>query len=76
MNVYIIISAKEGCVKDNIERKEQDSLKMKNAMIELTKEITKNELKHTCRITTIYKADKEMRLPEWEEFYENLRPAN
>ena len=76
VNVYIIISAKEGCVKDNIERKEQDSLKMKNAMIELTKEITKNELKHTCRITTIYKADEEMKLPEWEEFYENLRPAN
>lgn len=76
VNVYIIISAKEGCVKDNIERKEHDSLKMKKAMIELTKEITKKELKHTYRITTTYDPNEEMKLPEWEEFYENLRPAN
>lgn len=68
VNVYIIISAREGCVKENIERKEQDNIKMQKAMIELTKEITKKELKQTCRITTPYNANVEMILPKWEEF--------
>lgn len=77
VNVYIIISAKEGCVKENIERKEQDNRKMQKAMIELTKEITKKELKQTCRLTSPYEAHTEMILPRWEEFYyANLRPAN
>lgn len=77
VNVYIIISAKEGCVKDNIERKQADAKKMQVAMIELTKEITKKELKQTCRITSPYEANVEMILPEWEEFTnENFRAAN
>lgn len=63
-----IRTQREGCVKENIERKEQDNLKMRNVMIELTKEITKKELKQTCRITTPYNAEVEMILPEWEEF--------
>ena len=41
---------------------------MQKAMIELTKEITKKELKQTCRISTPYNAEIEMKLPEWEEF--------
>lgn len=41
VNVYIVISAKEGCVKKNIERKQIDFLKMQREMTELTKEITK-----------------------------------
>jgi len=69
VNVYIIISSKEGCVKENIERKQSDALKMQKAMIELTKEITKKELKKTCRITSPYNADVDMVLPEWGEFY-------
>lgn len=68
VNVYIVISAKEGCVKENIQRKEQDNIKMQKAMIELTKEITKKELKQTCRISIPYNAEIEMKLPEWEEF--------
>ena len=68
VNVYIVISAKEGCVKENIQRKEQDNIKMQKAMIELTKEITKKELKQTCRISTPYNAEIEMKLPKWEEF--------
>lgn len=68
VNVYIVISAKEGCVKENIQKKEQDNIKMQKAMIELTKEITKKELKQTCRISTPYNAEIEMKLPEWEEF--------
>jgi len=68
VNVYIIISSKEGCVKENIERKKADFIKMQTAMIELTKDITKKELKKTCRITTEYKPQNKMMLPEWEEF--------
>ena len=68
VNVYIIISAREGCVKENIERKQADFLKMQKEMTELTKEITKKELRSTCRISTPYEPKQIMRLPEWEEF--------
>ena len=68
VNVYIIISAKEGCVKRNIERKQADFLKMQKEMTELTKEITRKELKSTCRISTPYDPKIKMALPEWEEF--------
>lgn len=68
VNVYIIISAKEGCVKENIERKQDDFLKMQQEMTALTREITKEELRSTCRISTPYEPEIEMKLPEWEEF--------
>lgn len=68
VDVYIIISKKEGCVKDNIERKQADFLKMQKEMTELTKEITKKELRSTCRISTPYEPNVKMKLPEWEEF--------
>lgn len=68
VDVYIIISAKEGCVKENIERKQKDFETMQAAMIELTKEITKKELKKTCRISAPYNPTVEMKLPDWEEF--------
>lgn len=68
VNVYIIISAKEGCVKQNIERKQTDFLKMQKEMTELTKEITKKELKKTCRLSTPYDPTVHMELPKWNEF--------
>lgn len=68
VNVYIIISAKEGCVKENIERKQTDFLKMQSEMTELTKEITKKELRSTCRISTPYEPHIRMELPKWDEF--------
>ena len=68
VNVYIIISAKEGCVKQNIERKQTDFIKMQKEMTELTKEITKKELKKTCRLSTPYNPQTKMILPDWEEF--------
>lgn len=68
VNVYIIISAKEGCVKENIERKDFQFKNMQDEMIKLTKEITKKELKKTCRISTPYEPNTEMKLPAWEEF--------
>lgn len=68
VDVYIIISAREGAVKDNIERKQAENERMKQHLIELTKDITKRELTATCRITTTYAAETKMILPEWEEF--------
>lgn len=68
VNVYIVISAKEGCVKANIERKQADAKRMQEAMIDLTKEITSKELRRTCRMSTPYNANTEMILPHWEEF--------
>jgi superfamily II DNA or RNA helicase len=67
VNVHIVISAREGCVKENIERKTQDALKMQTAMIELTKEITRKELQSTKRITTPYDPKQGIKLPEWSE---------
>lgn len=67
VNVYIIISAKEGAVKENIERKEIDAKKMQNEMVKLTKEITKKNLEKTQRIMTEYKPTIKIVLPNWEE---------
>ena len=41
---------------------------MKAEMIALTKEITKKELKKTCRISTPYTPNEQLILPEWEGF--------
>ncbi len=65
VNVYIIISAKEGCVKENIERKQRDTEKMQKAMISLTCDITKRELKKTVRMIDVYNAEEKMKLPDW-----------
>ena len=67
VDVYIIISAKEGCVKENIERKEADSRKMRDAMITLTKQAVKEELKATCRVMAKYEPSVDMILPKWAE---------
>lgn len=68
VDVYIIISAKEGCVKQNIERKERDARRMQEEMLSYTREITKKELHSTTRIVSEYTADTIMRLPDWDEF--------
>ena len=68
VDVYIVISSKEGCVKENIERKQADCEKMREAMVEQTKEITKQELKSTCRLAAPYEPKVSMLLPKWEEF--------
>lgn len=68
VDVYIIISKNEGCVKANIERKEADSNKMKQEMVKYTKDITKKELQKTCRLSTPYNPRFDMMLPQWEEF--------
>ncbi|MGN9145308.1 helicase-related protein [Clostridium sp. HCP1S3_A12] len=68
VNVYIVISAKEGCVKENIERKQEEANTMQQEMLKHTKEITKENIKATCRISTPYNNNLKMILPVWREF--------
>lgn len=68
VDVYIIISSREGCVKENIERKQRDCEQMHAAMVEQTREITKKELQSTCRLATPYCPDAALSLPVWKEF--------
>ena len=68
VNAYIVISSKEGAVKQNIERKQADNEKFKKELVSLTRDITARELKSTCRITAPYNPENVMKLPEWEEF--------
>lgn len=67
VNVYIIISAREGCVKENIERKEAYAIHMRKQMAELTREAVKNQLSQTRRIMAAYKPTIQMKLPHWAE---------
>lgn len=68
VDVYIVISSKEGAVKENIERKQANNENFKKVLVELTRNITARKLKSTCRITTPYNPEDAMKLPEWEEF--------
>lgn len=65
VNVYIIISQREGAVKANIERKEQDAQVLVNEMINYTKEITKRNIQQTYRNISEYNPKQTMMLPGW-----------
>ena len=67
VNVYVIISKNEGVVKSNIERKDEQAKKLINNMVNLTKDIIKENLKSTTRLTTEYNAEITMILPDWKE---------
>lgn len=68
VDVYVIISYCEGAVLDNVQRKQDEAEKMKQNLIELTKDITKRELTATTRITSEYQPHITMILPKWSEF--------
>ena len=68
VDVYIVIAAKEGAVRENIDRKQKDFLHMKSVMSDYTKEITAKELKKTTRISTPYNAGIQIVFPKWREF--------
>ena len=65
VDVHIIISQADGCVKDNIERKQADAERMKNELIQFTKDILTAEIRHTTRITESYMPTEIMILPNW-----------
>lgn len=68
VDVYIVISSREGCVKENIQRKQADCEHMRAAMVAQTKEITRKELQSTCRLATPYRPSTDLCLPVWKEF--------
>ena len=65
VDVYVIVSETEGAVVQNIKRKEEDAQRMLSAMVEYTKEITKENIKRTTRDVLEYKADASMKIPNW-----------
>lgn len=65
VNVHIITSAAEGAVKENVERKERQSLKMTQEMVKYTKAVLEEEIRGTMRITIPYDPQVEMIVPDW-----------
>lgn len=65
VDVHIIISEADGCVKDNIERKQADAERMKRELVQFTKDILTAEIRHTTRITESYMPTETMILPNW-----------
>lgn len=65
VNVYIILSEREMNVLDNITRKQEQMDEMQKQMTALMKEVTLAEIRHTTRITTEYKPEMKMEVPQW-----------
>ena len=68
VDVYIIISYCEREVLDNIKYKQREAERMKQNLLELTRDCVKGEIRATSRITSGYEPKKEMILPKWSEF--------
>lgn len=65
VTVYIIISNAEGCVKQNIERKQADAQRMTRELVKFTKEILTAEIHHTTRMSESYITTERMIIPQW-----------
>lgn len=65
VDVYIIISDAEGCVKDNIERKQADAERMTSELVKFTKDILAAEIHSTVRMSEDYYAFERMEVPGW-----------
>lgn len=62
VNVHIILSETEMNVLDNIKQKQAQMDELQEHMVALMRDVTMSEIKHTTRITTDYKPNKEFRL--------------
>ena len=65
VDVYIIISEAEGCVKQNIERKQADAQRMTKELVKFTKDILSTDIRHTTRMSESYITTERMELPKW-----------
>lgn len=65
VNVHIVIGEQEGAVKANIERKERDYQQMFDEMVKHTQKILAEEVHGTKRVSEKYRADKNMKIPQW-----------
>ena len=62
VDVHIIISEAELNVLDNIKQKQAQMDQLQNNMVELMRDVTMSEIKHTTRMTTDYKPSQEFKL--------------
>lgn len=65
VDVYIVISDAEGCVKSNIERKQADAQRMTSELVKYTKDILTAEINHTVRMSESYITIERMEVPAW-----------
>lgn len=65
VNVQIVISDAEGCVRDNIERKRSDADRMTRELVCFTKDILKSEIYSTVRMSESYLTIERMEVPKW-----------
>lgn len=65
VDVYIVISDAEGCVKSNIERKQSDAQRMTSELVKYTKDILTAEINHTVRMSESYITIERMEVPAW-----------
>ena len=65
VTVHIVISDAEGCVKDNVERKQSDAKRLTAELVRHTKEILKAEIQKTTRMSETYITAERMEVPAW-----------
>jgi superfamily II DNA or RNA helicase len=67
VNANIIISEREGAVKANIERKEDDAERMFDSMVRYTQKILEKDIHRTQRETNKYEPIQNILIPNWLE---------
>jgi hypothetical protein len=65
VNVHIITSEAEGAVSDNIKRKQKQAQRMTAEMVKHTKEILKDDIRNTHKISETYIAVESINIPNW-----------
>lgn len=65
VNAHIVIGEREGAVVANIKRKERDMQAMFQGMVKHMAELTKQEIGHTTKTTTLYDPQVEIILPDF-----------
>jgi hypothetical protein len=65
VNVFIIISEKEGTVKLNIERKQESTRKMTSELVQYTQDILTHDIRSTVRMTEGYVTTEKVVIPDW-----------
>lgn len=65
VTVYIIISEAEGCVKQNIERKQRDAQRMTSELVMFTKDILAADIHRTTKMSESYITIEGMVKPAW-----------
>jgi intergrase/recombinase len=65
VNVYIITSEAEGSVRENIKRKEQQSIEMFEKLAGFSRASIEKEVRKTYRETEEYNPIIEMEIPQW-----------